>query len=401
MVTRICFFTYERRLILQDRDKYFEYLPYNSRSRTRFQLHHIPFLATHVDITIKSDSIYVISRNSILAISSQPDPNAPKSIIDLYNQLPSSLQRIIGSVTWPEPACLDKIGDAIKAGAVIGASGGSVRRAEALSSQAWILHAADGSELTGKGPIDGIQYLRTSHRAEIQGQAALFLIIYLFIKFYGLVNCKVTTFCDNQSVVTKLKKGWQMLRLRHTKGADSDIQAILRETLTSLKATSGFDYSTNWVKAHQDDDIQPTALPRPVALNFRMDAETKAAYELSQRWLTQECVPVFPQERCAVYIQNDKITSRLHSSLLEQWHKKDALQYLQERHGIHHTLFRDIQWTSLRFALNKISAHRCATVVKALRRHLPTQAKLFQQGCLTMSSRCPRCLREDETHAHV
>jgi len=126
-------------------------------------LHHIPFLATHlfkdltkiqaVDITIKSDSIYVISRHSILAILSQPDPNAPKSIIDLYNQLPSSLQRIIGSVTWPEPACLDKIADAIKAGAVIGASDGSVRRAEALSSQAWILHAADGSELTGKGPI--------------------------------------------------------------------------------------------------------------------------------------------------------------------------------------------------------------------------------------------------------
>jgi len=200
-------------------------------------------------------------------------------------------------------------------------SDGSVRKTVELSSHAWIIHTSDGSTITGKGPVDGISTLRTSHQAEIQGQAAIFLMLSLIAKFYGLIGSKLTTFCDNESVVKKMKKGWSLFRLRHTKWADSDLQAVLRSTLDSLQANHGLHYSTDWVKAHQDNDptLDLTSLPRQVALNIRMDADTKLAYDLPQAWLTQECVPVFLQENCAVYIANQKMTFSLHSKLHEHW----------------------------------------------------------------------------------
>ena len=78
-----------------------------------------------------------------------------------------------------------------------------------------------------------------------------------------------------------------------------------------------------------------------------------------------------------------------------------ARDYLQQRHGISADLFPHIIWKALRYALKKLSPHRRATAVKAIHHHLPTQAKLFQQGRVAMSSLCPRCLKEDETNQHI
>jgi len=66
-----------------------------------------------------------------------------------------------------------------------------------------------------------------------------------------------------------------------------------------------------------------------------------------------------------------------------------------------HTAGSVSHWSALQFALKKLSVHRRATVVKAIHRHLPTQAKLFEQGRVTMCSLCPRCLQDEETNAHV
>lgn len=72
---RLCFFTYDSRLILHNHNQCYEYLPYNPRSRTRFKLNGIPFLEMDllsdsskvrvVDVTIKDDSIFVIAQHNI------------------------------------------------------------------------------------------------------------------------------------------------------------------------------------------------------------------------------------------------------------------------------------------------------------------------------------------------
>jgi len=198
-----------------------------------------------------------------------------------------------------------------------------------------------------------------------------------------------------------MKRGWRTFRLRHTKGPDSDMQAILRATLDNLRIGHNITHTTDWVRGHQDDEQDIRSFPKEVALNIRMDAATKAAYELPQLWLTQEFVSFFPQEGCAVYIDNVKVTSSLYSTLSEHWHMEDARSYLLVRHGITDELFWNIHWPSLRFSLKKFSYHRRATLIKALHRHLPTQSKLYKQGRIAMSSLCPRCLHAEETHDHI
>mmetsp|Transcript_13731 Transcript_13731/g.19685 ORF Transcript_13731/g.19685 Transcript_13731/m.19685 type:complete len:438 (-) Transcript_13731:60-1373(-) len=132
-----------------------------------------------------------------------------------------------------------------------------------------------------------------------------------------------------------------------------------------------------------------------------MDRNTRAAYDLPTNWQSQTFMPVLRAEGCAVYIGNRKLTSHVYTSALEKWNDQDARDYIEKRHGISAMTFERIYWPSLRFALKKMSPHRRATAVKTIHRHLPTQEKLYKQGRVAMSSRCPRCLECGETNAHI
>jgi len=125
----------------------------------------------------------------------------------------------------------------------------------------------------------------------------------------------VATYCDNQPVVTKVQQGWRRWRYRHTKGADGDLQVLLCQTINGMRRNSDFNYTSEWVQSHQDKNADISALPREVALNVRMDRNTKAAYSLPAQWQTQDFVPVLRAEGCAVYINNNKLTSNMHLSL--------------------------------------------------------------------------------------
>ena len=100
----------------------------------------------------------------------------------LYKELCPTLQRIIGKVDWPSHNELIQIAEAISTGTAMGVSDGSVRTIEDRASQAWIIQAANGSEIKGKGPVDGTTESRTSHRAELQGQADV---------SYALSHCEI------------------------------------------------------------------------------------------------------------------------------------------------------------------------------------------------------------------
>lgn len=208
-------------------------------------------------------------------------------------------------------------------------------------------------------------------------------------------------FCDNQAVVQKLQKGWSCWRYKHTKGPDGDLQALVRQVTQQLHNEHNISSEMEWVKGHQDDSKEHTVLTRLATLNVRMDKAVSSAYDLHPSWRTVHFMPVLKAEVCAVYAGLDKVTSNIHLSLSVQWHEKEARRYLLQRHNITAEIFPTVQWQSLRFALKKLSAHRRATAVKALRGHLPTQDKLFKQGRVAMSSLCPRCMQKEETNSHV
>jgi hypothetical protein len=408
ILTRCCCFLHERRLIMQHKENWFEFFPVNSRSNTRFiptahQFYdlHLLSLSKVVDITYKHKCIYVIYQSEQNIISQPSSPQSVHHLQDLYRDLSPELQRIVGSVEWPPLHELVEIATAIDRGTAMGVSDGSVRTTENRASHAWIIHTPTGSEIKGMGPVDGTSEARSSHRAELQGQTALFLMISMFLQYFKIFGGKVATYCDNQPVVTKVQQGWRRWRYCHTKGADGDLQVLLCQTINGMRRHSDFNYTSEWVQSHQDKNADISALPREVALNVRMDRNTKEAYSLPAQWQTQDFVPVLRAEGCAVYINNNKLTSNMHLSLLERWHEKEAKEYLVSRHKFNESAMHSIYWQSLRHALNKLSPHRKAIAVKAIHRHLPTQDKLYKQGRVTFSAICPRCLQEAETNGHV
>mmetsp|Transcript_15421 Transcript_15421/g.21966 ORF Transcript_15421/g.21966 Transcript_15421/m.21966 type:complete len:963 (+) Transcript_15421:236-3124(+) len=405
ILTRIKFLMYEQRLIKYHQKTWFDFRPYYLQSRTRFRNAPFPFTDLHlipaarvVDITECNDSIYIVSQSDQLLIPGTPDIIV-HSIQDLYQTLPRSLQRIAGVIEWPDEDTTHSLAEAIRQGNAVGASDGSVRAHDDEATHAWIIQAPNGAAITGRGPVDGTSQVRTSHRAEIQGQVGIFLMVATLVQFYTIIKGHITTYCDNLPVVTKIQKGWQLLRLKHTKGSDTDLQVTLRHLFTQLG--KGVTHKTLWVQSHQDKNMPLHSLPQEVALNVRMDAETKVAYDLPLEWQTQGFVDVLPAEGCAVYIANRKISSALSSTLLAQWHAAEAQEYLLSRHDIDTSLFSVIQWTAMKYALEKLNYHRRATAVKAIHRHLPTQDKLFQQGRVTMCTLCPQCISHPETNAHV
>ena len=406
-LTLCSYFLYQNRLIRQSKDSYYEFSPVTPKGTTRFHGQERPFDELHllqqayvVDITFRNDYIYVVSRSPQHIISTAQAP-AARTLLDLHRNLSPEVQRIIGEIDWPTLPNLLNLVESVKEGTVFGVSDGSVRNVEGRASHAWVIQAPNGVEIIGRGPVDGPSEARTSHRAELQGHTAMFLVFSLLVQYFHLIGVKLATFCDNQAVVSKLQSGWRQWRFRHTKGPDGDLQALLRKTLNDLESKANFSYQTEWVKAHQDESTDVRALPRQVALNVRMDTETKHAYDLPQQWQTLTYVPVLKAEGCAIYFGDRKITSNLHLSMLERWHENEAREYLSSCHGISTKIFDTIYWQALRFALKKLSPHRRATAVKALHRHLPTQGKLHKQGRVTMTSICPRCLAEEETNSHV
>jgi len=382
VLTQCCFFLKDRRLLMQHRDDLYELLPVNSSVRTIFQTQ--AFLSNEtiglstvrvVDITYKHNRIYVIAQSALKFITTD-NVQVERTLQDLYNNLSPELQRTIGTVQWPAFTDIIGVAQLIQEGPVIGVSDGSLRLKESKATHVWVIQAEDGREIRGSGPVDGVVEPRMIHRAELQGQTAIFLMIAMVAKLTGIIGGKVVTYCDNQAVVNKLKNGWQLWRYKNTKGA----QTQLRQTLKDLKVDTEITYNTEWVQGHQERNGACKNLPRQVELNIRMDEDTKQAYKLPCQWQIRAYVPVFHSEGCAVYIGDTNITSNVRMNLRDRWHEEEAKIYLSQRHKIHAELFPIISWTSMRYALSKFSYHRRATAVKAIHRHLPTQAKLFKQG---------------------
>ena len=385
---------------------FYEFPPANQRSSTRFRNEAFPFdeleILEHamvVDITFKHQYIYVIAKSAQRVIRSPSVPSGT-SLQELYSELSPELQRTIGVVQWPDFPSIVNIVQAIQDDKVIGVSDGSVRITEHKATHAWIIQAEDGSEICGGGPVDGKIEARTIHRAELQGQTAILLMLSLLAKCTGIIGGAVNTYCDNKAVVQKLKKGWHTWRYRHTKGADSDLQAQVRQTLVDL---NNMEFTTNpdWVKGHQDTAGAVVPLPRQVDLNIRMDEATKEAYLLPPQWQTRAYLPILKAEGCAIYIGNQKVTSNLHLCLREQWHEAEAKNYLLQRHNISTDSLQIIHWDSLHFALKRLRYHRRALAIKVIHRHTPTYEKLFKQGRVVMSSLCPCCVKAVETNSHV
>ena len=114
-----------------------------------------------------------------------------------------------------------------------------------------------------------------------------------------------------------------------------------RDTTQQLRMAA-IQCDAEWVKGHQDDEEHPTVLSRQAMLNVQMDSDAKGAYDLPPQLQTSFLVPVFQAKVCTVYIGDAKITSSIHMSLSEQWHAREARDYLWQWHQIDSELYQTI-----------------------------------------------------------
>jgi len=128
---------------MQYRDDWIEFLPWNTRSRTRFHHDAHEFTDLHllrhakiVDVTYKNSSIYVVSQ-ATPSVVPVPPSQAVVSIHDLYRDLPPDIQRIVGTIQWPDPHKILDVVDSIRSGTAMGVSDGSVRLSENRASHAY------------------------------------------------------------------------------------------------------------------------------------------------------------------------------------------------------------------------------------------------------------------------
>ena len=168
---------------MQHDDDFFEFHPFTPRSRTRFQVQAFPFTDFHllptvrvvVDITYKSDSIFVVLSNPLRMVEDTMTAPSITSFSDMYRDLAPELQRLIDHVEWLSTPDIIAIAKSVQEGmARIGVSDGSVRENEGRASHAWIIQTQQGSKIRGHGPVDGTGANHTSHCAELQGHTAIF-----------------------------------------------------------------------------------------------------------------------------------------------------------------------------------------------------------------------------------
>jgi len=110
VMTQIKYVLYERRLIRHHNNEWYEFRPFNLRSRTHFHETPHPFHDLHllteakvVDISRRAGSIYVILQNCQIIVARAPNSNVT-TLQDLYATMPHPLQRIIGHIDWPDEA---------------------------------------------------------------------------------------------------------------------------------------------------------------------------------------------------------------------------------------------------------------------------------------------------------
>lgn len=161
MLTQLCVYIHDRRLIMFRDKEWYEYRPVTPMSRTRFLDDPIPFADIHLlqeanvaDIKYTDGVIYVVTKSAQIIIPKAPDQEV-HTLQDLYTQLPLSKQRIMGHIQWPDEDATRRLAEAIRQGKAVGVSDGSVRTKADMASHAWILQAPDGSEISGFGPVDG------------------------------------------------------------------------------------------------------------------------------------------------------------------------------------------------------------------------------------------------------
>jgi hypothetical protein len=102
----------------------------------------------------------------------------------------------------------------------------------------------------------------------------------------------------------------------------------------------------------------------------------------------------------SIYPVYHKITGCFNTEFLSSIRYEKLAEYLQEKHSICSSKLDKVNTQALHTYLSSLKIHQRASVIKLIRKWIPTYSNLCRQG-QEPSPICPRCMGAIETSNHV
>ena len=207
-----------------------------------------------------------------------------------------------------------------------------------------------------------------------QGQLANWICSTLLAQQYGHRRGTLTSVCDNQGVLRREERAAYDIQLGSHKEAEADLLLTMRE----WARRSPYRVHLRWVKGHQDEDTPVEKLSLLAKLNVEMDELAESVHNSTFPFKTTMDQEVLPAERWALFLDSEKVTTKLRDRVLHRCHSVDLVSYVAKRHSLSEHDIEHIAWSALHAYLRRQKMARRAVVVKYLHDWLPTKGFLHK-----------------------
>ena len=329
--------------------------------------------------------------------------------LSLPNKLPSSfwdvLEQLGGSWMWSNihfdfDASVDWFLMALSHGSLVWVTDGSHNPTLSpdLSGAGWIVKDITTNRQWACSFFE-VSSHANSYRAELLGLLSIHTFILALSKYYVLLNkSTVELRCDNKGALRTSSR--KLVRIRpSSKCAD-----ILRCFRSLHKQLNNVHIHYAHVAAHMDDVLQWDDLTIEQQLNVQCDLLAKKAVTMATKELQEgnqlPSTDQLPLEQCAIYIDNQKLSSDISNPLRFECSKIKAKNFLCSRRGWNTHQFDEVDWKSLDTALSSKTMGFRIWLAKQHSNFCASRVQLFR--CRQSDDdKCPSCLLASENADHL
>ena len=272
-------------------------------------------------------------------------------------------------------------------------SDGSFYPVERIATAAYAMETFSSQFQFAKGycRVTGDDRAISPYRAELGGLHFVVNVLRVLCKAVNVKKKKFKIYCDCEAAITMLHKHPDSISLT-TKHHDIlwDINAMLQ----SLP----FQITFQWVKGHQSHaNIQRNQLAK---MNDRVDELAKSFAQFCIKVPSEQDSVRYGTQYWSVTYNGMKIINNIGKTLTHQIHKLELLKHLKEKYELLDSEIDCIDWDSIEVAMKGLNLNEQLWVTKHVSHFNGLGVKMAQCN-LWESPKCPRCQRDDETHAHL
>ena len=238
-----------------------------------------------------------------------------------------------------------------------------------------------------------------SYRAELLGLYSIHVfILALSTYFTALQSSTVKLRCDNKGALRTSSRRHKRIR---PSSKCADILRCLRSVHDKLQH---IHIHYGYVAAHMDDILHWNDLTLEQQLNVQCDSLAKHAVSTATKcWQTGTHLPdtnLLPLEHCALYANNNKLSSDILHPLRFECSKIKAKEFLCTQRGWTMDQFDSVDWDSIDDALSKKTTGFKIWLAKQHSNFCATRSQLHRYN-ESDNDKCPSCLSASENADHL